>query len=83
MKLIVLNKIIELRGKYAKLLEDYISDILNIINQGAEGGISSLEINQKVLELTTDLASSRNIKEIIAFLEKEIVRARKMDESGD
>ncbi len=31
-KLIVLNKIIELRGKYAKLLEDYISDILNTIN---------------------------------------------------
>jgi hypothetical protein len=36
-----------------------------------------------VLELTTELASPRNIKEIIAFLEKEIVRARKMDESGD
>ena len=45
--------------------------------------IVSLEINQKVLELTTELASSRNIKEIIAFLEKEIVRARRMDESGD
>lgn len=70
----------ELRGKYAKLLEDYISDILNTIN---EEQISSLEINEKVLELTTELASSRNIKEIIGFLEKEIVRARKMDESGD
>ena len=41
-KLIVLNKIIELRGKYAKLLEDYITDILNTIN---EDQISSLEIN--------------------------------------
>ena len=70
----------ELRTKYAKLLEDYISDILNTINQDQ---ISSLDINQKVLELTTELASTRNIKEIIAFLEKEIVRARKMDESGD
>lgn len=79
-KLIVLNKIVELRGKYAKLLEDYISDILNTINQDQ---ISSLDINQKVLELTTELASPRNIKEIISFLEKEIVRARKMDESGD
>lgn len=79
-KLIVLSKIMELKGKYAKLLEDYISDILNIIN---EESISSLEINEKVLELTTELASSRNIKEIINFLEKEIVRARKMDESGD
>ena len=76
-KMIVLNKIMDLRAKYAKLLEDYISDILNIIN---EESVSSLEINQKVLELTTELASSRNIKEIIAFLEKEIIRARKMDE---
>lgn len=81
MKLIVLNKIIDLRGKYAKLLEDYMSDILNTINE--DSVISSLEINQKVLELTTELASSRNIKEIISFLEKEIVRARKMEESGD
>jgi hypothetical protein len=36
-----------------------------------------------VLELATELASPRNIKEIINFLEKEIIRARKMDESGD
>jgi coatomer subunit beta len=79
-KLIVLNKIISLRTKYAKLLEDYISDILNTIN---EDQISSLDINQKVLELTTELASPRNIKEIITFLEREILRARKMDESGD
>ena len=78
--MIVLNKIFDLRAKYAKLLEDYINDILNTIN---EESISSLEINQKVLELTTELASTRNIKEIIAFLEKEIIRARKMDESGD
>ena len=70
----------ELKSKYAKLLEDYITDILSIINEDA---ISSLEINQKVLELATELASPRNIKEIINFLEKEIVRARKMDESGD
>ena len=80
-KLIVLSKIMELKGKYAKLLEDYISDILTIINE--EQLISSLEINEKVLELTIELASPRNIKEIIAFLEKEIVRARKMEESGD
>ena len=40
--MIVLNKITELKGKYAKLLEDYITDILNIINEDA---ISSIEIN--------------------------------------
>ena len=41
-KMIVLNKIGDLKVKYAKLLEDYISDILNLINEEA---ISSLEIN--------------------------------------
>lgn len=41
-KLIVLNKIMDLRNKYGKLLEDYMTDILNIIN---EDSISSLEIN--------------------------------------
>ena len=42
-KLIVLGKITELRAKYSKLLEDYVSDILNTINE--EQMISSLEIN--------------------------------------
>jgi hypothetical protein len=32
----------ELKGKYGKLLEEYINDILNIIN---EDSISSIEIN--------------------------------------
>jgi hypothetical protein len=48
-----------------------------------EAIVQSLDINQKVLELTTELASTRNIKEIIAFLDREITRARRMDESGD
>jgi coatomer subunit beta len=41
-KMIVLGKIMGLRVKYAKLLEDYISDILNTIN---EDSITSIEIN--------------------------------------
>lgn len=40
--MIVLNKIMDLRNKYTKVLEDYITDILGIIN---EESISSLEIN--------------------------------------
>jgi len=32
-KVIVLNKIMNLKKKYAKLLEDYMSDILNIIRE--------------------------------------------------
>jgi hypothetical protein len=59
-----------------------MSEILQTISS-QEAIVQSLDINQKVLELTTELASTRNIKEIIAFLDREITRARRMDESGD
>ena len=78
-KIIVLDKILELRKQYAKVLEDYITDILSLIKDDA---VASLEINQKVLELTTLLVSPRNIKEVRAFLEREIARACKMEDHG-
>jgi len=37
-----------------------------------------VEINQKVLQLVTDLANHRNIKEVGSFLEGEIRKAKKM-----
>jgi hypothetical protein len=74
-KLIILNKIISLKKKYGKILEEYMSEILNIIR---EDTVQSVEINQKVLELVTDLASNRNVKEVGVFLENEIIKARKM-----
>lgn len=52
-----------------------MSEILNIIR---EDTVQSVEINQKVLELVTDLASNRNVKEVGVFLENEIIKARKM-----
>ena len=78
-KVIVLDKILDLRKRYAKVLEDYITDILGLIK---DESIVSLEINQKILELVTNLVSQRNIKEVIAFLEREIARACKMEEHG-
>lgn len=79
MKVIVLDKILQLRKNYFKVLEDYINDILAIIKDDT---VVSLEINQKVLELITYLVSQRNIKEVVQFLEREILKATKMDEHG-
>ena len=79
MKVIVLDKILQLRKNYFKVLEDYINDILAIIKDDT---IVSLEINQKVLDLITYLVSQRNIKEVVQFLEREILKATKMDEHG-
>ena len=68
-----------LKKKYSKILEEYMADILNIIR---EDTVQSVEINQKVLELVTDLASSRNVKEVGVFLENEIIKARKMTDAA-
>jgi coatomer subunit beta len=79
-KVIVLDHLIELRKRYSKVLEDYMIDILSVMRD--DTAISN-EISQKVLELTTALVSPRNIKEVILFLEKEITRARKMEDTGN
>ena len=79
MKVIVLDKILQLRKNYFKVLEDYINEILAIIKDDT---VVSLEINQKVLDLITYLVSQRNIKEVVQFLEREILKATKMDEHG-
>jgi len=41
-KLIVLNRILSLKKKYSKILEEYMGDILNIIR---EDSVQSVEIN--------------------------------------
>jgi len=78
-KVIVLDNLSELRKRYSKVLEDYMIDILSVVR---DDSIVSHEISQKVLELTTSLVSPRNIKEVIIFLEKEINRACKMEDSA-
>ena len=75
----MLDKILQLRKNYFKVLEDYINEILAIIKDDT---VVSLEINQKVLDLITYLVSQRNIKEVVQFLEREILKATKMDEHG-
>ena len=75
-----MNKIISLKKNYSKLLQEYMPDILNIIR---EDSVQSVEINQKVLELVTDLANQRNIKEVGVFLEQEIRKAKKLEETSD
>jgi coatomer subunit beta len=77
-KMVILNKIIDLKKKYSKILQDYMPDILNIIR---EDTVQSVEINQKVLELVTDLINVRNVKEVGVFLNKEILKAKKLNDN--
>lgn len=73
----MLNKIVELKKLYSKILEEYMPDILNIIR---EDSVQSIEINQRVLELVTNLVNQRNVQEVGVFLQKEITKAKKLPE---
>lgn len=76
----VLNKIIDLKGSYGKILEEYMGDILSIIR---EDSVQSIEINQRVLELVTDLVSMRNVRDVGEFLRREIVKARNLGQPAN
>jgi coatomer subunit beta len=79
-KVIVLEQLMDLRKRYSKVLEDFTIDVLSVMR---DDSAISHEIASKVLELTTALVSPRNIKEVIAFLEKEISRACKMESDSN
>ena len=71
-KLIVLNKIIELKDKFSKLLQDCIVEILSVVKSS-----SSHEIKKRALDLAIDLITVTNKGDVISFLEKEIKFASK------
>lgn len=71
-KLIIISKIIELKDKYSKLLQDCIVEILSVVKQSL-----SHEIKKRALNLATDLITSSNKGDVIGFLEKEIRFAAK------
>lgn len=78
--MIVLGKIVRLKTNYSRILEDYTTDILSIVTRGTT---TSIEINKQIVELITDLASQRNIKEIVTFLESEIRNIKHIDNEKD
>ena len=70
-KLIVLNKIAQLQERHPKLLEDHIIELLTAVE-----GSDSSEISKTALTLATELASTRNIKDIVMQIEKDLKRVR-------
>ena len=64
-KLIVLNKIIELKDKFSNLLQDCIVEILSVVKNS-----SSHEIKKRALDLAIDLINVTNKGDVISFLEK-------------
>ncbi len=67
-KLIVLERINEIKVANERILEDLIMDILRILAS------PDLAVRKKCLTLCMDVVSNRNVAEVMAFLKKEVLK---------
>jgi coatomer subunit beta len=69
-KLIVLDRLADLKKHHTKVLQEILMDILRALSS------PSLDICKKVLEIAMDLVSVRNIDDVVAHLKREIVKTQ-------
>ncbi|KAJ3395261.1 Coatomer subunit beta [Entophlyctis sp. JEL0112] len=72
-KLIVLDRLIELREKHDRILDDLVMDILRVLTS------PDIDVRKKVLGVAMDMTSSRNVDEVVAFLKKELLKTQDQD----
>jgi coatomer subunit beta len=73
MKLIVLERLAELKKVHAKVLQEVLMDILRALSS------PNVDICKKVLEVTMDLVTPRNIDEVVQLLKRELLRTQEAD----
>jgi coatomer subunit beta len=76
-KMIVLERLEELKAKHTKVLQESIMDILR--------GLSSpdLTICRKVLEVAIDTVTSRNVLDVVTLLKKEVAKTKDSDSNAE
>ncbi|KAJ3129431.1 coatomer subunit beta [Physocladia obscura] len=72
-KLIVLDRIIELREKHDRILDDLVMDILRVLTS------PDIDVRKKCLGIAMEMTSSRNVHEVVAFLKKELMKTQDQD----
>lgn len=65
-KLIVLDRLIELRERHGTVLDDLVVDLLRVLAS------PDIEVRRKCLQIAMDMVSSKNVSDIITFLKKEM-----------
>jgi len=69
-KLIVLDRLGELRARHRDIVQDVLLDVLRALST------PSRDVRAKTLALALDLVGPRNVQEVVAVLKKEIGRAQ-------
>lgn len=67
-KLIVLDRLVELKNHptHERVLQNLIMDLMRVL------ATPDLEVKKKTLDLVMDLTSSRNVHDVVKFLQKEV-----------
>lgn len=72
-KLIVLDRLAELKKHHSKIVQEILMDILRALSS------PNIDISKKTLALAIDLVGPRNIEEVMQVLKREVVRAQESD----
>jgi coatomer subunit beta len=67
-KLIVLNKLNDLREKHGRIIDGMTMDILCVLSS------PDIEVRRKCIDIALEMVSSRNVDEVVSFLKKELVK---------
>lgn len=72
-KLIVLDRLGELKKNHSKILQEVLMDIMRALSS------PHIYICKKTLELAIDLVGPRNIEEVMLLLKREVIRAQETE----
>ncbi|KAG2721013.1 hypothetical protein I3843_02G049100 [Carya illinoinensis] len=78
-KLIVLDRLNELKSSHRDILVDLIMDVLRALSS------PNLDIRRKTLDIVLDLITPRNINEVVLTLKKEVVKTQsgELEKNGE
>ncbi|KAK2750311.1 coatomer subunit beta [Myotisia sp. PD_48] len=67
-KLIVLDRVDELRKKNDGVLDDLVMEILRVLSS------PDIDVRRKALDISLEMVSSKNVEEVVLFLKKELAK---------
>ena len=73
MKLIILDRLNELRILHQEIMVELVMDVLQALST------SNLDIRKKTIDIALDLITSRNLDEVVMMLKKEVVKTQNLE----
>eukprot|EP00276_Gloeochaete_wittrockiana_P009677 CAMPEP_0184646384 /NCGR_PEP_ID=MMETSP0308-20130426/3086_1 /TAXON_ID=38269 /ORGANISM="Gloeochaete witrockiana, Strain SAG 46.84" /LENGTH=962 /DNA_ID=CAMNT_0027076361 /DNA_START=108 /DNA_END=2996 /DNA_ORIENTATION=- len=75
-KLIVLDRLLELKNNHGPVLQEVLMDILKTLTS------PNMDIRKKTLDIALELINPRNIEEVVLFLKKEVMKTQSSKETS-